>query len=199
MSNAATVIEPSLPDAPPLERKRFGLNLRKLGKNVWALSDQILISGANFAVGVLTARAMGDNQSEFGAFSVVYGVLLLCNIFQSTLITQAHNVLGATRTGRDYKRYTGSTAFEQLALIAIQILLAAPVVIIAYLMNWSSAAMIVALLPAIVGWQAMEFVRRVLYTEGRYRDAFLTDLMGYGGQPLLLAALYYSATPAGPR
>src|SRR5687767_1890320 len=138
MSTAATVIEPSL-DAPPQNSGRIGLKLRGVGKNIWALLDQILISGANFAVAVLTVRAMGDRQAEFGAFSVIFGVLLLCNIFQSTLITQAHNVLGATRTGNAYRRYTGSTLFEQLILFAIQIILAVPLAVIAYLTSWSSA------------------------------------------------------------
>jgi hypothetical protein len=76
MSTSATIIEPSLPDAPQAPSPRLGHTLRALGRNAWALGDQVLISGANFAVGVFTARAMGDRQAEFGAFSVVYGVLL---------------------------------------------------------------------------------------------------------------------------
>ena len=193
MSTVAPVIE----YAKPEPKRLFGLDLRKLGKNVWALMDQVLISGANFVTQVLVARAMGDHQSEFGTFAVVIGVLLWCNMFQSTLITQAHNVLGATRVGQAYRRYTSSTAFEQIILLAIQVALALPMIFIAYALGWSSAAMIVALVPTIVTWQSMEFVRRVLYTEGRYRDAFLTDLIGYGGQRALLGWMFYAARHGG--
>jgi O-antigen/teichoic acid export membrane protein len=159
-----------------------------LRNNKWALLDQVLISGANFLTGVLTARAL--TQSEFGAFSIVFGVLLFANILQSTLITQAHNVLGATRVGREYQRYTGSTAFGQILMVAIEALLIVPVMLFAYYKGWAGAGMLVALIPAIVFWQLMEFCRRVLYTEGRYGAAFANDMISYGGQTALLIALY---------
>src|SRR5438067_291702 len=74
------------------------------GRNVWALSDQVLISGTNFATSVLVARELGP--AGFGTFTVVYGALQFANILQSTLVSQPHNVLGATRGGDDYNVYT---------------------------------------------------------------------------------------------
>jgi O-antigen/teichoic acid export membrane protein len=52
--------------------------------------------------------------------------------------------------------------------------------------------MLLAVIPAIVFWQIQEFVRRVLYTEQRYARAFANDLIGYGGQTLLLIVLFAS-------
>jgi O-antigen/teichoic acid export membrane protein len=192
MSTAAPVIEPSLSEQTPAlaPRRLLGLNLRGLGKNAWALSDQALISGASFVTQVLAARALHDRPGEFGTFAVVSGILLWCNIFQSTLVTQAHNVLGSTRTGREYRRYTSSTAVGQMLLLAAQVLLGGPLAIFAYFAGWTSAAMLIALIPTIIAWQCMEFVRRVLYTEGRYGDAFLNDCVSYGGSMILLGALY---------
>ncbi len=164
--------------------------LRGFGKNIWALSDQILISGTNFATGILTARAMGARQAEFGTFSVIYGVLLLCNILQSTLITQAHNVLGSLRSGKDYRKYTASSAVQQFIIVAIEAILVVPIVLFAYLRGWSSLAMLIALIPSIVAWQLQEFVRRVLYTEGRFGDAFLNDIVSYGGQTIIILGMY---------
>src|SRR5687768_15166203 len=186
MSTAA----PTLEYAPPSERRIFGLSARAVGKNFWALSDQVLISAANFVTQVLAARALHDRPGEFGTFAVISGVLLWCNIFQSTLITQAHNVLGATRTGRDYRRYTSSTGVGQLILLGAQIVLAGPLALFAYFAGWTSAGMLIALVPTIIAWQAMEFVRRVLYTEGRYSAAFVNDLLSYGGSIVLVAGLY---------
>ena len=176
-----------LSPAPP-PRERPIISLRWIRTNAWGLADQVLISGTNFATGVLTIRAL--HHDEFGMFSVIYGVLLLCNIFQSTLVTQAHNVLGATRDGDRYKRYTGSAAAGQLGLVGVEALLALPIAIIASLAHWQAAAMLWALIPAIVAWQLQEFVRRVLYTEGRYAAAFWNDVISYGGQTLALALLY---------
>lgn len=199
MSTVAPVIEPSLSqptEKPVLDYSAPALK-KKFGKNIWALGDQILISGTNFATGVLTARAMHASPAEFGTFSVVYGVLLLCNILQSTLITQAHNVLGATLSGKNYREYTGSTAWQQVIIVLIEALLTVPIAIFAYMKGWSSAAMLVALIPSIVAWQLQEFVRRVLYTEGRYGDAFINDIISYGGQTLVIVGLYAASLYGG--
>src|SRR4051812_2432472 len=95
---------------------------RFLGRDVWALADQVLISGTNFVTMVLAAR--GLHPAAFGAFTLVYSSLLFANIFQSTLVTQPHNVLAATRHGGNYVRYTASAAFGQLLFAAAELLLA---------------------------------------------------------------------------
>src|SRR5439155_805329 len=128
--------------------------------------------------------------AAFGRFSIIYSILLFCNILQSTLITQAHNVLGTARSGLAYRRYTSSTGLGQLVLIALVALLAMP---FAAASSWSGSALaplLWALLPSIVAWQLQEFVRRVLYTEGRYGAASFNDIISYGGQTVVLAALY---------
>src|SRR5690348_16921655 len=81
------------------------------GRSFWALADQVLISATNFVTMILVAR--GLTKHAFGEFSLVYSGLLFANLLQTGLITQPHNVLGATRFGRaqrDYVRYTASTA-----------------------------------------------------------------------------------------
>src|SRR5438105_9308566 len=111
LTEAPEMLRPPAPlssPTPAVQRERPMISLRSLRSNAWGLADQVLISGTNFATGVLTIRAL--HHGEFGTFSVIYGVLLLANVFQSTLVTQAHNVLGATRDGDRYKRYTGSAA-----------------------------------------------------------------------------------------
>src|SRR4051794_1527403 len=47
---------------------------QKRGRSLWALADQILISGTNFVTMVLVAR--GLDPAGFGAFNLVYGALL---------------------------------------------------------------------------------------------------------------------------
>jgi O-antigen/teichoic acid export membrane protein len=65
-----------------------------------------------------------------------------------------------------------------------------PLIAIGYARGWSGFPMLVALVPAIVFWQLQEFLRRVLYTEGRYTAAFVNDVVSYGGQTLVLGAMY---------
>ncbi|MBV8782205.1 MAG: oligosaccharide flippase family protein, partial [Phycisphaerae bacterium] len=168
-------------------RRRSPLS-KWLGRNVWALNDQILISAANFITMVLAARAM--SKASFGAFTVVYAALLLANVLQSTLVTQAHNVIAATKSGYSYCVYTSTTAVGQIAMVVIEALAA----IIAALWAWRTHSeylpLLVALIPAIVGWQLQEFVRRVLYTEGRIGAAFANDLISYAGQTVWVIVLW---------
>lgn len=165
-----------------------------LGRNVWALADQVLMSGTNFATAALTLRALAldgeAGKKEFGTFSTIYAVLLFANILQSTLVTQPHNVIGVTRDGEDYRRYTSSTAFAQLWMLLIEAALAIVLAIGASHRGHDAAAMMVALIPSIIFWQLQEFVRRVMYTERRFGAAFVNDIISYGGQTVVLAAMY---------
>src|SRR4051812_41233094 len=87
------------------------------GRNVWGLADQLLISATNFVTMALVIKGLPD-AAAFGKFSLVYSALLFANIIQCSLITQPHNVLGATRTGEAYRGYTAATALMQLYLAA---------------------------------------------------------------------------------
>lgn len=166
-----------------------------LNRNIWALSDQILISAANFITMVLAARSMP--KTEFGAFTLIYSALLLANVMQSTLVTQAHNVLGTVREGLDYRIYTSSTAVGQLLFIVFEACIAAAIALGAGLRHSPSTAMLVALVPSIVGWQLQEFVRRVLYTEGRIGAAFANDIVSYAGQTVWVVVLWHWRTLTG--
>jgi len=163
----------------------------------WALADQTVISLANFATTVLVARALG--AGAFGAFVVATTVLLFLNSLQSALFTQPHNVLAADRHGEAYARYTGGALAAQTALsllAAVAALAAAGAA--AALSHAGVAALLAALAPAIVGWQAQEFVRRTFYTSGRPRGALANDVLAYGGQAAAVAALWHSGRLTGP-
>lgn len=162
------------------------------GAMTWSISDQALISASNFALMLLVARA--TSPAGFGAFVLVYTGLLFVNSIQAALVTGPHNVLGAQKSGADYQRYTTSLLILQVigslgagAIAGIVVLLFRHFVSI-------ERALIVLLPCAIIGWQIQELTRRVLYTEGNYRGAFLTDLVTYGGQIVMVIALYFAST-----
>jgi O-antigen/teichoic acid export membrane protein len=165
------------------------VGLGRYFRDVWAVGDQALMSASNFATMVLVAHGVVD-PAEFGRFILVYTALLFANILQVALITQPHNVLGATRHGEDYRTYTTSTLLAQLFLIGIETLPAGIALMLAWHGHWAVLGLLVTLIPSIASWQLQEFVRRVLYTEGRHFDVFLNDLISYGGQTLVIALLY---------
>jgi O-antigen/teichoic acid export membrane protein len=156
----------------------------------------VLISGTNFITMLLLARAL--IPSDFGLFTVVYSGLLFANGLQGALICVPHNVLGVALQGNDYARYTTSTAVSQLLASAAVALLALVSGVFAHAAAWGVAPLLVALAPSIVAWQLREFVRRVLYTEGRVASAFANDIIGYGGQTVVIAILWARDTLTGP-
>ncbi len=169
---------------------------RMLGVGVWGLTDQALISATNFATMVLLARVLGP--ASFGSFVLVYTVLLFATELQGALVTQPHNVLGADRAGSSYTGYTRSTAVSQILLAASLGGLAAVAGLAAHLVGWDSAPLLLALAPAIVSWLSQEFVRRVLYTEGRMAAVLLNDVVSYGGQAAAMAVLWQLGRLDGP-
>lgn len=189
-----------LPAAParsePATKPRSAL-WRKLRKGAWVIGDQAMISATNFATMVMIA--WGLSKEDFGAFTLVYALLLQANAMQGSLITQPHNVLGVTRSGKDYARYTTSSAATNLAVALAAGTLAVVAAGVTHLLGWTVGPLLLALAPAIVAWQLQEFVRRVLYTERRFADAFANDLIGYGGYAATVAALFYAGALTAPR
>lgn len=149
-------------------------------RGFWGIADQALISATTFVTMVLLGRHL--DPAAFGSFTLVYAVLLFANNLQLALITQPHNVIGATQTGEAYTRYTTATGVGQLAFTAVTVALTAVVALVAHLSASEAAPLLGSFVPAIAAWQLREFPRRVLYTEGRLGDAFANDLLGYGAQ-----------------
>jgi O-antigen/teichoic acid export membrane protein len=184
MTTLETILEPPPVTAAPRARSRM------FGKNIWAMGDQVLISGANFLTTVLIARSLAP--AGFGSYTLVFSAMLLANIFQSTLITQAHNVLAANRSGLGYRLYTANTGLSQLMLAAVEVLIALSVATFGAVRGWPSAPLLFWVAPAVAAWQCQEFTRRVLYTECRFVSAFCNDCVNYGGQSVLFVVLWYT-------
>jgi len=182
-------LEP-VPTAPVGRARRPAGLLGMISRVRWAVADQVLISGSNFVTMVLLGRTL--SPGDFGGFSMVYMALLLANTVQAGVVTQPHNILGAALSGEAYRRYTTSTALSQLALGLVSTALALAAWGIARAAGWSGAPLLLALSPAILAWQVQELARRVLYTEGRHRSAFLNDAVSYGGQAAMVLALWHA-------
>jgi len=170
-------------------------DLPGLRNGIWGLADQALISVTNLVTMVLLARVLGPEG--FGAFALAYTGLLFANSLQGALVVQPHNVLGASRDGDSYVRYTTSTAIGQLAFLGGAALLT---LVAAITVHWlgRDAVLLFALVPAIIAWQLQEFIRRVLYTEERLSAAFINDLVSYGGQAVAIVTLWRFERLTGP-
>ena len=157
-------------------------------KSLWGFGDQALISATNFVTMVLLARVLDPH--EFGSFTLAYTGLLFINSVQSALIVQPHTVLGATRNGSDFVRYTTATAWNQVILALVTALVIGGVAVVAAGEGWQIAPILFAIALATAAWQLQEFVRRVLYTKAHADQAFRNDIVSYGGQVVAVVVLW---------
>ena len=95
--------------------------------------------------------------------------MLFANILQFALVTQPHNVLGVTRHGEEYRRYTTTTGL-------VQLLLALLLGVVAAIVAGGARIKQLPITPQLdrahcfvnrCFWQLQEFIRRVMYTWGR--------------------------------
>lgn len=182
------LIDSGAPGSPsPIAKARAMMPL-----NPWGFVDQMSISAANFTTTVLLAR--GLQPASFGAFTLLFSLLLFVVSVQAALITQPHNVIGATRASGEIGSYTTLVAVMQLLFggaVALVFLAAAS---IAFVVGWSFALLMLAFVPLVVAWLAQEFVRRVFYTNGEVTHAIRNDLFCYGSQVAGVLILARSGT-----
>ena len=134
---------------------------------------------------VVAARVL--TTADFATYALAYTAMWALNGLQSSLITQPHSVLASHTDLHAYRRFTSATALMQLALcfaLGIPFLLAGVVAMVA-----GAGPALIALGFALVTWQAQEFLRRVLYFEGRLKAVVVLDVISYGGQLGAIVAL----------
>jgi O-antigen/teichoic acid export membrane protein len=151
----------------------------------WVVGDQVLVSGSNFLGMVIAARVLAT--SDFGTYALAYSAIWALSSLQTALITQPHAVLAADRDAVAYRRYTTATGRMQALMTTA---LGVPIVAAGVLAIVLGAGPVLAAIGlALIGWQAQEFMRRVLFFEGRLRAVFGLDVVSFGGQLAAIAAL----------
>jgi O-antigen/teichoic acid export membrane protein len=161
--------------------------VQRLFKPSWGMADQALISLANFVTMLVLARELSINS--FGQFVLIYTGLQIVLSFQGPLITQPHNVLAFRHGEENYRTYTSTCLFMQVALASLTLVIFAIVAAIIGAWDRSSGTLLLYMAFAAVAWQGQEFFRRIMYTEERPAGAFLNDFASYGGQALLIGVM----------
>jgi O-antigen/teichoic acid export membrane protein len=158
----------------------------------WSLLDQGLVSGFNFAIGVLLARQLG--LAAFGAYVIAQTYMQYAGTIQSALVVVP--MMSAVPLERDpAAQHTMLRGFFAYA-IAILLVTSAGVTLIAWLVGQWSATLslgrgteVIPLCAAMVSSFFQDWPRRALYARSAARAVFFSDLAAYGGQWCLLIAL----------
>lgn len=148
----------------------------------WTLVDQCVVSGGNFLLNVLLARALG--AEDYGEFTLFLGAIFLLRTVDYSFVSYPLSLRLSVAGEHERGRLLGNTVVLA-ALLSLGLLLL--MALGAGLLEEYSI-----LLPACLCylcWQAQETSRRFLLADFRYRAAAAGDGIAYLGQVALIAAL----------
>jgi O-antigen/teichoic acid export membrane protein len=149
---------------------------------IYTMTDQLLSSGSNFALGVLVGRAGG--ASALGAFGIAFLVWLAVLGANRALVCEPMTV-GGSIEGSD--RSEGARASLVLALAV-----AAVLAMISALILWAGfkpAVAVLALAPWLPSLLVQDYYRSVSFRIGRPDQALFSDAVFIVVQAILSAAL----------
>jgi O-antigen/teichoic acid export membrane protein len=151
-----------------------------------------MISGVNFLAGILLARYLG--LSEFGVFTLAWLTVELLHSVQGSIVIAPLMSIGPKESDQDRPAYFGAVVVQQLifAVLSMAIFVLALEVFDLIKPGLLTDELTWPLLAAAFASQMQNFVRRLLFTVRRGAAAFLSDMMRYGVQILVLLALLLS-------
>lgn len=163
---------------------KTGFRYLRAVRGLWAISDQGLVSLGNFLTQIILARSL--SRSEYGVFTLFFGVLLVLFVCQGSLITYPLSLRGATVGIDELQRLTSGS-------LVLTILLVIPLAPLVFGTAWvlKKPELGWAALLAMAVWQLQETLRRALMAHLRHRDAIWGDALGYLGQAVVLWVLAY--------
>jgi O-antigen/teichoic acid export membrane protein len=162
-------------------------------KTQLALTDQAVVSGANFLAGLLLGRFLGP--TAYGQFTLTYNIVLLAASVQFALIAAPMLVIGPQQSA------LGNTGYYR-AVLVLQGLFSLLLGVVALLgvqtlsmlfPGWGLAGLALPVSLAMVVSIAQDFLRRYCFVRNQGGAALFNDIAAHGAKIVLLCALGASA------
>jgi len=147
----------------------------------WTLIDQGVVSLGSFAANILLARLLPN--ADYGVFAVIFALLLMLQVFNTTLIFYPFTIRLAAAAGERTDMIWSSEFLLAVALVPLAGAISAG------LMIFGGADLILPVLTWFTLWQVQESLRRVLFAEFRHRAAVVGDVATYFGQAVAVLLL----------
>jgi O-antigen/teichoic acid export membrane protein len=174
-------------NAGPWQRLGNGLLRQFKGREIWALTDQAVVSGTNFLTSVMLARFMG--LREFGVFALAWMSVLFVNSLQNALIVAPMMSIGPKQEEKDRPSYFGAVVFQELVLVVLCFVLVYGVLNVSgNLVRFSEIKQLaLPLAVSAFAYQMQDFLRRYFFATGESGRALADDALSYLTQlPILL-------------
>lgn len=172
------------------ERTRRALLRPFLGREVWALADQAVVSATNFLTNVMLARFMG--LREFGVFVLAWMSVIFVNSLQNALIIAPLVSVGAKQEAKDRRCYFGAVVFQELVLVTLcfALVLVGAHVAVDFFPRANLRHLALPLACSAFAYQMQDFVRRSFFAAHQGWRALADDALSYLTQLPLLFLLH---------
>jgi O-antigen/teichoic acid export membrane protein len=161
---------------------------RFLGREIWALTDQAVVSGTNFVTTVMLTRFMG--LREFGVFALAWMSVLFVNSLQAALIIAPMMSIAPKQEEKDRPVYFGAVVVQELILVLFCFILVFTGLRFCsafFFRDYHIQDLAVPLAVSVFAYQMQDFVRRYFFATRQSRRAFADDALSYLPQlPILL-------------
>jgi O-antigen/teichoic acid export membrane protein len=161
-----------------------------LGREIWALGDQSVVSATNFLTNVMLARFMG--LREFGVFVLAWMSVLFVNSLQGALIIAPMMSVGPKQEEKDRPAYYGALVFQELVLVSFCFVLVYTALKISgsYSRFANVRQLALPLAVSAFAYQMQDFVRRYFFATRQSRRALADDALSYLSQLPILFLLH---------
>lgn len=163
----------------------------------WALTDQAMVSGANFLTNIVMVRYLGNGDlAEYGRFVLAWMAIEFLRILHDPMIVAPMVSIGPKQRPEKAAAYYSAVNFLQfnLSLLASSVLVGIVVLLNIYLPSWNLGGMAPIMGFAAISYHLQQNIRRCAFARHRPDLAFASDAVRYLGQLAILIGLaqFYS-------
>jgi O-antigen/teichoic acid export membrane protein len=148
-------------------------------KELSALCDQALVSGANFATNVILARVLGIR--EYGVYALSWMAVLFVASLQWAFIVSPMMSVGPKQEKYDRPYYYGAVLFQEIAFASLSVagLLIGLRFSVLHFPQWNVQGLGLPLSFAAFSYLLQDFIRRYFFSVGRSKFALVSDAISY--------------------
>jgi O-antigen/teichoic acid export membrane protein len=150
-----------------------------------ALADQMIVSAANFATGIVLVRGLG--LAEFGKYSIAYSLLLCANALQMSFVASPMLSIAPLLPREERQRFVSGMLAMQIVASLLLFALFALVGLVARIFTDFYSLPCILLFACCVGtFQLQDWLRRYYFLANKGKLALANDFISYGGQLVLV-------------
>ena len=174
----------------PWKRSRNDFFRQFSGREIWALTDQSIVSATNFLTNVMLLRFMG--LREFGVFALAWMSVMFVNSLQSALIIAPLMSIGPKQEEKDRPFYFGAVVFQEIVFVffCFVFVFAALRVSSHIFPHAGLQQLALPLAVSAFAYQMQDFVRRYFFATRQSSRALADDALSYLTQLPILFLLH---------